>query len=633
MISFFKRLFSNCCPVCPPAPPVPVPPAPPSPTVCPIVPGPTIAIVNISTVISDAQIAAATAALQVQLDRDFAPVWNMTAHLVAIPSGQQPAADAWVIYIMDTSDQAGALGYHDLTPAGNPVGKVFAKDDKKYGLTWTVTLSHELLEMIADPWICNVSFDQKTNTTGTLYAWEVCDACLTGDTLIPLLDGTSRRIDELIGLDEFYVYSSTEDGRIRPGRGHSARVTRKNAEIVEVVLDNNESFRCTPDHLIMRRDGSYIMAGDLQPGDSLMPLYRRRHPISDTNKLDYEQVFEPATNEWKFTHRIVEARCPQGYVRHHKDFNRFNNSPDNLEIMTWNDHQELHQADIRRVANLPQTNEARRKRFIELNKSHKGKKRPELCVPHNLSDEERIACGKRGRKHLLAYNGSEQHLAAIRGNSNMKKLWEQEVFRELHRERGRKMAAERNQTPEHLAMLRSITSSDEFKKIASDVAKRNNHERWHVSRNRPSPNCEFCVANVEAPINHKVKEIRKCDNQDVYDITVDEYHNFAIDAGVFVHNCEADQFGYTIDGILVSDFVYPTWFEGWRQPGSAKFDQQGVLKAPLSLAPGGYIGIFTVPTSSGWTQKFAETKAATPSRAGIKGPYGRIARRRPITRL
>lgn len=77
---------------------------------------------------------------------------------------------------MDTSDQAGALGYHDLTPAGNPIAKVFAKDDQKYGLSLSVTLSHELLEMLVDPYIQNCVFDQTSDTEGTLYSYEVCDA-------------------------------------------------------------------------------------------------------------------------------------------------------------------------------------------------------------------------------------------------------------------------------------------------------------------------------------------------------------------------------------------------------------------------------------------------------------------------
>lgn len=137
--------------------------------------GPTISMVNNSTVLSDADVAKTISAFQTQVDRDFAPVWETTATLKFVPKGQQPGPQDWIIYLLDNSDQAGALGYHDLTPAGNPIAKVFIKDDQKYGLSWTVTVSHELLEMLVDPYISNCAFIQKTNTTGRLYAYEVCD--------------------------------------------------------------------------------------------------------------------------------------------------------------------------------------------------------------------------------------------------------------------------------------------------------------------------------------------------------------------------------------------------------------------------------------------------------------------------
>ena len=65
--------------------------------------------------------------------------------------GGTPAAGTWWLSILDNTDRAGVLGHHDLTPDGLPVGKSFAGTDKHYGHSWTVTASHELLEMLADP--------------------------------------------------------------------------------------------------------------------------------------------------------------------------------------------------------------------------------------------------------------------------------------------------------------------------------------------------------------------------------------------------------------------------------------------------------------------------------------------------
>ena len=109
--------------------------------------------------------------------QDFAPAWGRDAALAFIPSGSQPASGSWWLVILDNSDQAGALGYHDLTSEGLPLGKVFAATDKQFGANWTVTASHELLEMLADPDVNLTAFVQFGETTARLYAYEVADAC------------------------------------------------------------------------------------------------------------------------------------------------------------------------------------------------------------------------------------------------------------------------------------------------------------------------------------------------------------------------------------------------------------------------------------------------------------------------
>jgi len=116
-------------------------------------------------------------ALQQQVTNDFRPIWGTDAELKMVPQGTPAPAGTWQLVILDDSDQAGALGYHDLTPDGLPLGKAFAASDLKAGTSWSVTASHELLEMLADPNINLTAFVQNANTTGTLYAYEVCDAC------------------------------------------------------------------------------------------------------------------------------------------------------------------------------------------------------------------------------------------------------------------------------------------------------------------------------------------------------------------------------------------------------------------------------------------------------------------------
>jgi hypothetical protein len=136
-----------------------------------------IAVINASTVLTDSDVEAVLPALQTQVHRDFAPPWGIDADLTFVPQGTTPVPGSWWLTVLDNSDQAGALGYHDVTNEGLPLGKVFAGSDLQYGYKWTVTASHELLEMLADPAINLTVFVQSDADSGKLYAYEVCDAC------------------------------------------------------------------------------------------------------------------------------------------------------------------------------------------------------------------------------------------------------------------------------------------------------------------------------------------------------------------------------------------------------------------------------------------------------------------------
>ncbi|MGZ6729381.1 MAG: hypothetical protein ACXVFC_08775, partial [Gaiellaceae bacterium] len=98
--------------------------------------------------------------------------WPRQATLIWCPLDREPKS-AWKLVFADHSDQAGALGYHDFTPDGRPISYVFAADDLKDGYNPTVTATHEIAEMIADPWISEAF--QVSNTQ--FFAKEVCDPC------------------------------------------------------------------------------------------------------------------------------------------------------------------------------------------------------------------------------------------------------------------------------------------------------------------------------------------------------------------------------------------------------------------------------------------------------------------------
>jgi hypothetical protein len=169
-----------------PPPPAPIPVVPAA-TVTPIV-KPTIAIINETTVLTDAEAAKAVPSFQKQVSGDFAPLWGRDANLVFVPRGGKVPPGAWQQALLDNADQAGALGYHDKTADGHPLGKIFVKTTQTYGGNWTVTASHELLEMLGDPDIVRCVFLQTAEEAGTLYAYEACDA-VEDDSLGYTIDG------------------------------------------------------------------------------------------------------------------------------------------------------------------------------------------------------------------------------------------------------------------------------------------------------------------------------------------------------------------------------------------------------------------------------------------------------------
>jgi hypothetical protein len=79
---------------------------------------------------------------------------------------------AWAMVLLDDADQPGALAYHDLTPGGLPLAKVFVRTTLEHNELVSVSASHELVEMLVDPAINMLS----TGPDGsTMYAYESAD--------------------------------------------------------------------------------------------------------------------------------------------------------------------------------------------------------------------------------------------------------------------------------------------------------------------------------------------------------------------------------------------------------------------------------------------------------------------------
>jgi hypothetical protein len=87
---------------------------------------------------------------------------------------------------------------------------------------------------------------------------------------------------------------------------------------------------------------------------------------------------------------------------------------------------------------------------------------------------------------------------------------------------------------------------------------------------------------------------------------------------------------FEVQSIAMSNFVYPSWFEGFRAPNSTRFDHLGSCVRPFELRPGGYISVYR---DGQWAQEFGSKAAQEAfdrrnhSRAAKRGTSVRIASR------
>jgi deoxycytidine triphosphate deaminase len=134
--------------------------------------------------------------------------------------------------------------------------------------------------------------------------------CFAADTRVALVDGTSATLEDMAarsaGGELFWGYSLGAHGRIGVTLLDSPRFVGRDS-LLELTLDNGEVIRATPDHMFFRRDARMAPAGELRPGDSLMPLYR--DIISG-----HESVYQPLSGQMLATRRLADESMRQAWM-------------------------------------------------------------------------------------------------------------------------------------------------------------------------------------------------------------------------------------------------------------------------------------------------------------------------------
>lgn len=195
--------------------------------------------------------------------------------------------------------------------------------------------------------------------------------CFHGDTLIATADGRNAvSIKQLAeeGLDVDVYSVNPIDGKVSIKRARNPRVTEYNAKLVRVHLDDGTYLDVTPNHNFVTMNGEKIQAKDLQPGTSLPRFLKRYEPI-EQGKRDYlllhtntrdmtsksSRVFEHRfiakhnqAERWNalYNEQKLHGWIEGGLVVHHKDHDPLNNTPSNLEVMTWAAHARTHAMDF-----------------------------------------------------------------------------------------------------------------------------------------------------------------------------------------------------------------------------------------------------------------------------------------------
>ena len=129
-------------------------------------------------------------------------------------------------------------------------------------------------------------------------------------TPIPLLDGRTITIEELAKeFDEGktnYVYSiQDKTHKIVPGKVVWCGKNYTADQLYKVTLDDDSYMVMAGEHEIIMRDGSKKRADEVVAGESVMPFYRKNENISYTKEAYYEQVYNPNSGKYEYTHKLI----------------------------------------------------------------------------------------------------------------------------------------------------------------------------------------------------------------------------------------------------------------------------------------------------------------------------------------
>ena len=376
------------------------------------------------------------------------------------------------------------------------------------------------------------------DTCNFAYTTPCHGGCFTGDTKIPLLSGENKELKDLEGNSNFWVYSCNENGNIVPGKVTKVWKTGINKPVFKITLDNGKIFRCTENHRFLLRNNEYLCAKK-SIGQSIMPLYTR---LSKGFLTNYLEVYDPGLNNWKLVHSIVSdffnGKRKSGEIVHHKDFNKYNNSPENLELMPLKTHQKLHSDIFTKTWRSPEGRARKSKELAETNRRLWSD--PVYRKVHTQINQERA------RKAAKLWEDEQYRKIHCKLNSKAGKIGGRKGKGKIPWNKGLKNAQVAwNKGLKGYGLGHPYYGTEETKERARQHLK-SLREKRNGYKGKDSPNYRY-GRSCRQLLNHKIVSIEFDGYEDVYDMEVEKFHNFAIESGIFVHNCFAVNFDLTGD--------------------------------------------------------------------------------------
>jgi len=391
--------------------------------------------------------------------------------------------------------------------------------------------------------------------------------CFTKDTKVLLVDGRALTFEDLIKEHKTgkknYTYTVNKAGLISIAEIKSPRMTKRDAELVKVCLDNGADIRCTPSHLFMSRDGSYKEAQYLKDGDSLMPLYQKISEVTDRiNRDGYTLIYQNKTGEWVPAHHLADNynltrkkySKSNGRVRHHLDFNKLNNNPDNILRMQWEKHWKIHYEH----ASLLHKDENYREKIAEGRKKywsnplHRKQYRERLSKRNSENwkdpvyrEKMRVSLSAMTKQYMQEHPERRKEIGE-RMTKTMKHLWENPEYRAMMHEKivkgNKNHITNKTGRVKFLNVCRKILNDkktlneDHYAEFRNQVYPYGRAPLWHTGMDKYfQSNTELIYKAISD--NHKVVGVNRItEKEDVFDLTIENTHNFLLAAGVFVHN-------------------------------------------------------------------------------------------------